>query len=207
MSTDTIGVFVNSHQQSVVVAFRGSASLQDWASNLAVIVPGRIHRSRSFQGALEVTRRVRDKYLLYESVLLTGHSRGGAIADFVGRKLGLPCATFNPATIGSAFQAHEPARLSITARTADVVSFLEVFFPADRLVVGRPVKNALLILLLPCLAAVFFALARLAQRSHWLDWTSADEALWLHWAAIVAAILTPFFFVSITHPVTNFTKR
>ena len=132
LSCETVGVFVNRHEQSVIVAFRGTASLGDWASNLRRIVPGDEAGSRAFQNGLATARRARDKYLLYRSFLLTGHSRGGAMADFVGRKLGLPAVTFNPATWGKVLHEQEPARLSVTSRTNDVISVLETLFPGDR---------------------------------------------------------------------------
>ena len=71
------------------------------------IVPGDEENSPSFRAGLQAARRARDKYLFYRSVLLTGHSRGGAMADFAARKLGLPAATFNPATWGKVVRGGE----------------------------------------------------------------------------------------------------
>ena len=72
-------------------------------------MPGDEENSPSFQRGLRTARRARGKYLLYRSMLLTGHARGGAMADFAGRKLGLPSTTFNPATWGKAFRSEECA--------------------------------------------------------------------------------------------------
>ena len=118
-------------------------------------------------GQLATARRARDKYLLYQSVLLTGHSRGGAMADFVGRKLGLPCATFNPATWGKVLRgAEEPAARSVTAKTpSDLVSFLETFVPGDRQIVLRLPKNLRALLALPLLAIVCLLAAWLLTRA------------------------------------------
>ena len=161
LSSEAVGVFVNAHTQEVIVAFRGTATLGDWGSNLRRIVPGDEANSPSFKFGLEAARRARDKYLLYRSILLTGHSRGGAMADFVGRKLGLPSATFNPATWGKVIRGQEePARRSVTSKTpADLVSLLEAFMPGDRDVTLRMPKNLALLLFLPCLGAACIALA------------------------------------------------
>jgi hypothetical protein len=39
LSTPTAAVFVNHHRQTVVVAFRGSVTLGDWASNAKTVLP------------------------------------------------------------------------------------------------------------------------------------------------------------------------
>lgn len=208
LSSETVGVFVNRHEQSVMVAFRGTASLRDWASNLRRIVPGDEAGSSGFQEALETARRARDKYLLFRSFLLTGHSRGGAMADFVGRKLSLPAVTFNPATWGKVLREQEPARLSVTARTNDVISVLEAFFPGDRTVRSRPAKHAHRLLALPALGAFCFVLGLLAARFGWLDLLEGvSEADWLRGVGTLACVLGVLIFYLANHPVTNFTAR
>ena len=84
LSSPTCAVFANPHEQRVIVAYRGTATLDDWGSNLRRIVPGDEERSFSFQRGLATARRVQAKYVLWPSVLITGHSRGGTMADFVG---------------------------------------------------------------------------------------------------------------------------
>ena len=39
LSTPTAAVFVNYHTQMVLVAFRGSVTLGDWASNAKTVLP------------------------------------------------------------------------------------------------------------------------------------------------------------------------
>ena len=111
LSDEDIGVFVNAYDQAVIIAFKGTSSLRDWASNLRRIVPGDEESRRRFSER-STSRKVRDKYLLYRSIL-TGHSRGGGMADFVGRKLGLPSSSFNPATWGKVLKDEEPALRSV----------------------------------------------------------------------------------------------
>ena len=83
--------------------------MSDWASNLRNIVPGDEDNCEGFQTSLEVARAAQRKYLLYRTIRLTGHSRGGNMADLFGRKLGLPSIGINPATWGKAFKQQEPA--------------------------------------------------------------------------------------------------
>ena len=54
LSTLKTTVLVNSHTQTVIVAFRGSYSVGDWASNIRRIVPGDEDKSQSFQDAERV---------------------------------------------------------------------------------------------------------------------------------------------------------
>ena len=49
LSDAVVAIFYNRHEQRVVVAFRGSASLSDWSSNLKRIVPGDLESSSSIQ--------------------------------------------------------------------------------------------------------------------------------------------------------------
>ena len=52
LSTDNFAVFVNCHAQRVVLAFRGTVTMQDWASNMKSVLPGHEDHSASFQLAL-----------------------------------------------------------------------------------------------------------------------------------------------------------
>jgi hypothetical protein len=146
------------------------------------VLPGDYANSRSFQASLRVARRARRKYVLFNDIRLTGHSRGGSMADYVGRELGLPSLQINPGSWGKLFREeqvamalhhprliprpsppspftlalhprprspspsphllpppsprphhptsrphpHQPAVESLTARTADIISILEV---------------------------------------------------------------------------------
>ena len=158
LSTPTAAVFVNYHTQMVVVAFRGSVTLGDWASNAKTVLPplptlalatlrhprsrhplhprlkpltltsplppsplpspplhpnqvlpGDYANSRSFQASLTVARRARRKYVLFSAIRLTGHSRGGSMADYVGRELGLPSLQINPGSWGKLFREEQVA--------------------------------------------------------------------------------------------------
>ena len=205
LSTETCGVFFNRHEQAVIVAYRGTLTFKDWGSNLRRIVPGDEERSPSFQAAVETARRARDKYLLYRSILLTGHSRGGAMADFAGRKLGLPSTTFNPATWGKVLREQEPARQSVTTRTADVVSMLEVFFPGDRRVSSQRwwPKRWRHLLIFPALSLLFFAHAAFLRANGCTGCVGLSR--WLGKAAALAFVLGMLLFVGECHTVLNFT--
>ena len=132
LSTDTVAVFHNPHTQTALIAFRGSATMSDWVSNLRRVVPGDEERSSSFTHSLHAARAAQLKYAFYRDIWLTGHSRGGSMADFVGRKLGLPSLQINPGTWGRLFKAEEPAVSSVTTRTADLISLLEAVRAKDR---------------------------------------------------------------------------
>ena len=162
---EDIAVFVNRHEQAVIIAFKGTSSLSDWASNMRRIIPGDEEKSATFQRAVQVSKRVRDKYILFNSIRLTGHSRGGSMADFVGRKLGLPSSSFNPASWGKVLRSEEPAASSVSHRTADLVSVLEAFFPKDRRVMSRPPKHWPHLLVGPVLSVLCFVLASRARRA------------------------------------------
>ena len=57
LSDEDIGVFVNAHEQAVIIAFKGTSSLRDWASNLRRIVPGDEEGSATFRRAVATSRR------------------------------------------------------------------------------------------------------------------------------------------------------
>ncbi len=143
LSTRDVAVFYNAHMQHVIVAFRGTLTLSDWISNLRHISIGDEGSSAAFRAAMETTRAAQLRYVFYRSILLTGHSRGGGMADYVGRKLGIPSLQLNPATWGKILRAEDPAVNSRTARTADLVSILEAFGPIqrDRQVLFRGAKR------------------------------------------------------------------
>jgi hypothetical protein len=207
LSTADAGIFVNRHAQAVVVAYRGTETLQDWASNLRRIVPGDEERSPSFLAAVATARAARDKYMLYKSMLLTGHSRGGSMADFAGRKLGLPSTTFNPASWGKVLKPEEPAARSVTAKTsADLVSVLEAFFPGDRSVRHYPPKRMRALLVLPTVAALCFIQAHLLLRIEGCA-SCSPAAAWLYRLCALALLLGALFMLNELHTVTNFTMR
>ena len=227
LSDEDIGVFVNAYQQAVIIAFKGTSSLRDWASNLRRIVPGDEESSETFRRAVATSRRVRDKYMLYRSIQLTGHSRGGGMADFVGRKLGLPSSSFNPATWGKVLRAEEPALRSVTQRTADLVSVLESFFPKDRQVRSRLPKHWPHLLVGPAIGGLCLLMASRARHccptgeEPWrvLGRLGAFEgvrisaaaaavvARWMQKLGKAACILSVLLFMMYEHTVLNFTKR
>lgn len=130
------------------------------------------------------------------------------MADFVGRKLGLPAVTFNPATWGKVLHEQEPARLSVTTRTNDVVSVLETLFPGDRQVRSRRAKGAERLLVMPAIGVVCFLLGIFAARFGWLDFfESVAEADWLRRVGALACVLGLLGYYLANHPVTNFTVR
>ena len=94
--------------------------------------------SRARHRAASGARQAQHKYVLFNSIQLTGHSRGGNMADLFGRTLGLRSIAQNPATWGKVFKEQEPAVESITARSADVISLLESFSTHDRKVGTAP---------------------------------------------------------------------
>lgn len=61
LSTDVVAVLYNRHTQTCLVAFRGSITRGDWASNLKSVLPGREDESRSFRIALEAARAAQFK--------------------------------------------------------------------------------------------------------------------------------------------------
>ncbi|KAL1529861.1 hypothetical protein AB1Y20_000792 [Prymnesium parvum] len=132
LSTETVCILFNWYTQSVWVAFRGTWSLEDWASNIVSIVPGVEMHDPRFQANLKVARAAQHKYVLFKSIRLTGHSRGGNMADLFGRTLGLRSISINPATWGKLFTEQEPPVESITTRTADIISVMETFSSYDR---------------------------------------------------------------------------
>ena len=121
------------------------------------------------------------------------------MADFVGRKLGLPSLSFNPATWGRAFQPQEPAAMSVTVRTGDLISSLEAILPGDRRVLSRPSKTRLLGLLILAFGVACLALPTVLQR----DWS----AKWLQQAGITCFIFCLLFFFFNEHTVLHFTAR
>ena len=56
-----------------------------------------------------MARRARRKYVLFKAIRLTGHSRGGSMADYIGRELGLPSLQINPGSWGKLFREEQVA--------------------------------------------------------------------------------------------------
>ena len=54
-----------------------------------------------------MARAARRKYVLCRAIRLTGHSRGGSMADYVGRELGLPSLQINPGSWGKLFREEQ----------------------------------------------------------------------------------------------------
>ena len=228
LSTENVAVFYNSHRQLLLVAFRGTLTRADWLSNLREILPGRHERppfphmshpvsphmsemhsflsrenreesSPSFRRALDVTRRAQRKYMLYERTLLTGHSRGGSMADFVGRKLALPSLQINPGTWGKVLSAEEPAVASITERTADLISLVEAIpgLNGDRQVRLRGPRTGQHVLIGLCVLAVC-CLAIAA-------WDPLIDSIQL--AGAFGLVVVGAYYVVWMHSVLRFTKR
>lgn len=91
-----------------IIAIRGSDSLDDWISNFRFSPDDGIHDG--FQaGTDELLDRVVQEVIKTRRpeanpVILTGHSRGGALAEILAVNLGLPCVTFGaPRTFSAKF--------------------------------------------------------------------------------------------------------
>ena len=203
LSTLKTTVLVNSHTQTVIVAFRGSYSVGDWASNIRRIVPGDEDKSQSFQDAERVARAAQARYSFYRKIWLTGHSRGGNMADLFGRRLGLKSIQINPATWGKLFKHEDEAVESISLRSADLISLLETFPTKGRQVRFRMPKNSHVgLLLLPfSLAALWFSLA------YWTRELPRPVAVLLKWLGVVGWICGMLFYLMWMHSVLRFTKH
>lgn len=118
------------------------------------------------------------------------------MADFVGRRLGIPSIGLNPATWGRAFREQEPAVESVSVRTADAISLLEAFVAGDRRVSMILPRSAAWPLLL-CTAALGTSVAVFAP---------LDAPQWLRTSGVWAAIIAVVMFALFMHPVKHFTK-
>ena len=116
------------------------------------------------------------------------------MADFAGRKLGLPSIQLNPATWGKAFRTQDPAVSSTSVRTADIVSVLEAFAAGDRSVRFQwPRSNRGLLVSVPFIVAVCLVVE------------SKTNVPLINWLAImIVGILA---MLGLNHPVINFTAR
>ena len=86
--------FVAGNDREVVVAFSGTRDGIDWAFNVVhPLTPGyggRVHKGFAQLAnhvAEEVARAVRESRTLRQRVILTGHSRGGALAALTAQRL------------------------------------------------------------------------------------------------------------------------
>ena len=124
------------------------------------------------------------------------------MADFAGRRLGLPSTTFNPATWGKVLKPQEPAVESVTSRTADLVSMLEVFFPGDRRVSSRRwwPKRWRHLLVLPTLSALCLAHSTVLKANGNVSLARAMGGV-----SALLLVLGVALFVGELHTVLNFT--
>jgi hypothetical protein len=84
-----------------VLAFKGTSSYSDWATNVRYMVTG---TSKQHRSAVELARQLRSLHLVI------GHSLGGGLAASVSEHLGVRCATINaaPKSFGSTLYGSEP---------------------------------------------------------------------------------------------------
>ena len=82
--------FVMSNNKDIVVAFRGSASIEDWLSNFqAVSDPGPMNDTKAHEGfqdalypaVIRLTQSINSRLTNKQRIWLTGHSLGGALAS------------------------------------------------------------------------------------------------------------------------------
>jgi predicted lipase len=106
--TNTHG-FIAANAQNVVVAFRGTAQIQDWLTNLAVAMRwdaelgGNVHKG--FAGALDsVWNQIQSLLNQLEdadqTIWVTGHSLGGALATLAAKRMAPPFKPFAIYTYG-----------------------------------------------------------------------------------------------------------
>ena len=136
LSTLKTTVLVSNHTQTVIVAFRGSYSVGDWASNIRRIVPGDEDKSQSFQDAERVARAAQAST---RSTARSGSpaTRAAATWPTSSAAARLKSIQINPATWGKLFKHEDEAVESISLRSADLISLLETF-PTK----GRQVPSA-----------------------------------------------------------------
>lgn len=88
-------VFINNKTNERIVAFKGTASGQDWANNLQ---QGSGLHSFYYTQSQVIGANVAGSPMA-GSTHCTGHSLGGGLASAASRASGLPAATFNAATL------------------------------------------------------------------------------------------------------------
>mmetsp|Transcript_20801 Transcript_20801/g.63657 ORF Transcript_20801/g.63657 Transcript_20801/m.63657 type:complete len:122 (-) Transcript_20801:290-655(-) len=121
------------------------------------------------------------------------------MADFCGRRLGLPSIQINPGMGVKVFQKennHIPAVSSVTARSADVVSIMEMVHAMDRKVVFRWPSRSLRALAFQLFLFLVSAAMAVLAKSGWLKTAGAVGIL----AALSAYIVW-------MHSVLRFTKK
>ena len=97
-ATPTIGIYKQIASNTIVIAVRGSADLQDWKTNAQLPFNNLVNTSR-YKTDKEFVMNAIQKYGQGNDVYITGHSLGGMVAeqlkrDFDQIKSGI---TFNPA--------------------------------------------------------------------------------------------------------------
>lgn len=105
-------VYVNKKTKKAIVAFRGTDTehnaKRDILTDLGLAMGLDKHLNR-FKHSVDVTQRAIEKYGK-DNILVTGHSLGGSQARYVGEKLGVKGAAYNPYVhyLGAKFAKKNP---------------------------------------------------------------------------------------------------
>ena len=95
-------VFVNNQSGTALVAYKGTTSREDWATNFA---QGTGHETFYYDQAQKVATSVAEAPA-GQGAQLTGHSLGGGLASAGAEATGLPAVTFNPAGLNARTVPH-----------------------------------------------------------------------------------------------------
>ncbi len=111
----TAVAFINTATNQIVIAYRGSTTTNfyaDWiVSDLENIGPGTL--PQSFTDALSFAQTVQQEYPT-STLYVTGHSLGGAEAEYVGATLGLSGTTFAAPGVANLLPANVSSAANIT---------------------------------------------------------------------------------------------
>jgi len=123
-----LSVYQNTKDQRIAIVIEGTSAtdIEDIITDVVQLTSSPI-TPKEYTEAREFVQDLRDANSTFENAIITGHSLGGGIAQFIGYSFGMETHTFNPAglsdtTIDNAKKYYEEHNYTDTKKITNLIS-------------------------------------------------------------------------------------